>query len=178
MHGQASRYLAGAAVAAAIVLGAPGGVSAQARAGGGNQPADPAIVAYRKALMNTNAQHVAALRALLTADVNLPDHIKKHAQALADNGKLVATQSASAEYDLFPPGSTHANSRAMDEIWSNKEGFTERVRAFQVATSNLNDLVQRGNPTKEQITAALTPVQQSCGGCHMAFRKPAQPAGQ
>jgi cytochrome c556 len=166
--------LAGAAVAAAVVFGTPGSASAQA--GGNQQPADPAIVVYRKALMNSNTQHMAALRALVSADVNLPDHIKRHAQALAENGKLMATQSASADYDMFPPGSTHANSRAMEEIWSNKAGFTERVRAFQVATASLNQLVQRGNPTKEQITAALTPVQQSCGGCHMAFRKPAQPA--
>ena len=174
MHGHVSRFLTGAAVAAAVVLGTPG--SAAAQQAGGNQPADPAIVVYRKALMNSNVQHMAALRALVTADVNLPDHIGKHAQALADNGKLMATQSASADYDLFPPGSTHANSRAMEEIWSNKEGFTERVRAFQVATANLNELVQRGKPTKEQIAAALTPVQQSCGACHMAFRRPAQPA--
>jgi cytochrome c556 len=169
-----SRILTGAAVAAAVVLVIPGSASAQQA--GGNQPADPAIVVIRKALMNSNTQHMAAIRALVSADLNLPDHIKKHAQALADNGKLLATQSSSADYDLFPPGSTHANSRAMEEIWSNKEGFTERVRAFQVATANLSELVQRGNPTKEQITAALTPVQQSCGGCHMPFRRPAQPA--
>jgi cytochrome c556 len=170
--------MAAAAVAGAILLGTTEHLAAQAGGGGAQQPAAPAIVVYRKALMNSNTQHMNALRALVTADVDLPDHLKKHAQALADNGKLMSTQSASADYDLFPPGSTDASSRAMDEIWSNKEGFTERVRAFQVATSKLNDLVQRGNPTKEQISAALTPVQQSCGGCHMAFRKPAQPAGQ
>ena len=166
--------MSAAAVAAAIVLGAPNSASAQA-AGGNQQPADPAIVAYRKALMNSNTQHLNALRALVTADVNLPDHIKKHAQALADNGKLVSTQSASADYDMFPPGSTHANSRAMEEIWSNREAFTERVRAFQTATAALNEIAQRGG-SKEQITAALTPVQQSCGACHMAFRKPAPAA--
>jgi cytochrome c556 len=170
--------MAAAAVAGAIFLGTAERAAGQAGGGGAQQPAAPAIVVYRKALMNSNAQHMNALRALVTADVNLPDHVKKHAQALADNGKLLATQSASADYDMFPPGSTDPSSRAMEEIWSNKEGFTERVRAFQVATSNLNDLVQRGSPTKEQIAAALTPVQQSCGGCHMAFRKPAQPAGQ
>jgi len=177
VHGQASRLVGAAAVASAIFLGTAGSVSAQARpAGGSQQPADPAIVVYRKALMNSNTQHMNALRALVTADVNLPDHIRKHTQALADNGKLISTQSASADYDMFPPGSAHANSRAMDEIWSNREGFTERVRAFQVATANLNEVAQRG--TKEQVASALTPVQQSCGSCHTAFRKPAAPAGQ
>jgi len=176
VHGQASRFMSAAAVAAAIVLGTPDGAAAQA-AGGNQRPASPAIVAYRKALMNSNSQHMNALRALVTADVNLPDHIRKHAQALADNGKLVSTQSASADYDMFPPESTHATSRATEAIWADKEAFTERVRAFQTATARLNEIAQRGG-TKEQITAALTPVQQSCGGCHMAFRGPALPTGQ
>jgi len=168
--------MSAAAVAAAIVLGTPGSASAQA-AGGNQAPASPAIVAYRKALMNSNTQHMNALRALVSADVNLPDHIKLHARALADNGKLVATQSASADYDMFPPASTHATSRATDAIWADREGFTQRVRAFQTATAALNEIAQSGG-TKEQITAALTPVQQSCGGCHMAFRGPAIPTGQ
>jgi cytochrome c556 len=177
VHGQVSRFMSAAAVAAAIVLGTPDGASAQAAGGNQQAPASPAIVAYRKALMNSNTQHMNALRALVSADVDLPDQIKLHARALADNGKLVSTQSASADYDMFPPGSTHATSRATEAIWADRPGFSERVRAFQTATAALNEIAQRGG-TKEQITTALTPVQQSCGGCHMAFRGPAPQTGQ
>jgi cytochrome c556 len=156
------------ALAATLLLGGVQGVAAQAAAGGGGgqqQPAAPPIVALRKALMNSNVQHVAALRALLGGEVNLPLHILKHTQALADNGAMIG--------QLFPEGgvTTHAMSRAKAEIWSDKEGFATRVRAFADATKNLNAVAQRG--FNDQTLEALNAVQPTCGGCHMPYRGPA-----
>jgi cytochrome c556 len=156
------------ALAAALLIGGVQGVAAQTAGGGGGgqqQPAPPPIVALRKALMNSNAQHIGALRALLSGEVNLPLHILKHTQALADNGQMIG--------QLFPEGgvTTHALSRAKAEIWSNKADFETKVKAFADATRNLNAIAQRG--FNDQTLAALNQVQPTCGGCHMPYRGPA-----
>jgi cytochrome c556 len=115
--------------------------------------------------MNSNTQHIAALRALLAGEVNLPFHILKHTKALADNGTMLGA--------LFPQGevTTHPLSRAKAEIWSDQEGFATRVRAFADATKTLNVIAQRG--FNDQTLEALNAVQSTCGGCHMAYRGPA-----
>ncbi|MNC99054.1 Cytochrome C' [compost metagenome] len=62
-------------------------------------------------------------------------------------------------------------SRAKSEIWSDKEGFATRVRAFADATKNLNAIAQRG--FNNQTLEALNAVQPTCGGCHTPYRGPA-----
>ena len=170
MHLSAKNIVTTGALAAALLLGGVQGVAAQAApaAGGQQAPAPPPIVALRKALMNSNTQHIAALRALLGGEVNLPLHILKHTQALADNGAMLGA--------LFPEGgvTTHALSRAKPEIWSDKAGFAARVQAFADATKNLNAIAQRG--FNAQTLEALNAVQPTCGGCHMPYRGPAPAA--
>jgi cytochrome c556 len=156
------------ALAAALLVGGVQGIAAQAPAGGGGgqqAPAPPPIVALRKALMMSNQQHIAALRALLSGELNLPLHILKHTQALADNGAMLGA--------LFPSSgvTTHALSRAKPEIWSNSADFTAKVQAFADATKNLNAIAQRG--FNDQTLTALNAVQPTCGGCHMPYRGPA-----
>ena len=166
MHLSVKNVVSTGALAAALLLGGVEGASAQAAGGGGQQrPADPPIVALRKALMRTNTQHMAALRALLSGEVNLPLHVLKHTQALAENGTMLG--------QLFPEEgvTTHAQSRAKAEIWTNKDDFAAEVRAFADATRNLNAIAQRG--FNDQTLAALNEVQPTCGGCHREYRGPA-----
>ena len=161
MHGPVKRWTAAAAVAGGVLVGSAGNLTAQ---GGGNrQAADPPVVAYRKAMMRSNSAHVNSLRALLSGDLDLPAHVLRHTAALEANGKIFA--------HIFPEGSSHASSRSMDEIWTKKDEFAARVTAFADATRTLNEVAQRG--FNDQTLAALTPVRQSCGACHTAFRKPA-----
>ena len=161
MHGPVKRWIAAAAVVGAMLVGDAGNLSAQ---GGGNrQAADPPVVAYRKAMMSSNSAHVNSLRALLSGELDLPSHVLRHTAALEANGKIFA--------HLFPEGSTHPNSRAMDEIWTKKDEFAARVTAFADATRTLNEIAQRG--FDDQTLDALTAVRQTCGGCHTPFRKPA-----
>ena len=166
MHGPTKRWMAAAAVAAAMLAGSAGSLSAQGGGGGNRGAADPPAIAYRKAMMNSNSQHLNSLRALLSGELNLPLHVLKHTAALAANGEMFA--------HIFPEGSTGANSRAMNEIWTQKDEFAARVKAFADATRKLNQIAQRG--FNNQTRAALTEAQQTCGACHTAFRKPAQPA--
>lgn len=161
MHGPVNRWVAAAAVAAAMSVVNVGNLAAQ---GGGNrQAADPPIVSYRKAVMSSNSAHVRSLRALLSGELDLPAHVLRHTAALEANGKIFA--------HIFPEGSAHASSRSMDEIWSKKDEFAVQVTAFADATRALNQIAQRG--FNDQTMEALTAVRQTCGSCHGAFRKPA-----
>lgn len=117
--------------------------------------------------MNTNTQHIAALRALLSGQVTVSDeHIEMHVEALANNAEMFP--------DLFPAGSTDPTSRAMDEIWSKKDDFAVRVKAFQDAAKALKDTADKGD--NAATLAAVTGLNATCGACHMPFRKPAPPA--
>ena len=160
MHRPVKRWIAAATVSGAMLVGNAGNLFAQ---GGGNrQTADPPVLAYRKAMMISNSAHVNSLRALLSGELDLPSHILRHTAALEANGKILA--------HIFPEGSTHANSRVMDDIWSNEDEFAARVTAFADATRTLNEIAQRG--FNDQTLEALTTVRQTCGGCHVPFRKP------
>jgi len=170
VHSSVKQFVSTGALAAALLLGGAQGVAAQAAGGGqqAQQPAPPPIVALRKAVMQSNTQHIAALRALLGGELNLPLHILKHTQALADNGAMMGT--------IFPADgvTTHALSRAKPEIWSNGADFAAKVKAFADATRNLNAVAQRG--FNDQTLEALNAVQPTCGGCHTPYRGPAPAA--
>ena len=171
MHGP-TKWVAVAAVATAALFAGAGNVSAQGGGGGGGgggaqQPPDPPIVAYRKAMMQTNTQHMAAIRALL-ADGGLGDweQVEMHTEALANNGIMFPK--------MFPAGSTAPTSRALDDIWTKSDEFATRLKAFADATTALKAAADKED--KAATTAALQGVQQTCGGCHMPFRRAPQPA--
>ena len=157
------------AVAATLFAGNAETLSAQAQGGD-----IPAIVVYRKALMNTNVQRLRALRALTSGEIEDREQVRKLASVLAENGRAMMSQAFAGIHDMFPEGSMHATSRAIAPIWEKSAEFTERVRAFAVAAQDLEQAAQRGS--REQIVEAIAAVGQTCGGCHTEFRGPA-PAG-
>lgn len=161
--------MSAAAMTAALLVGGTGSVAAQA--GGGNAPADPAVVAYRKALMNSNGQHLRTLRALLSGDINLPYAVLEETAAFVTTAGLLSHHTEADYFDPFPPGSADPSSRAKDEVWSDADGFAERMDAFAAAVRQLNAVAQRGMNAK--TLEALGEVQATCGACHNPFRKPA-----
>ena len=157
------------AAAAAMLVGSSVSLSAQAGAADETEP--PVIVSYRQALMRANAQRLGALRALSSGEIDLPEHIRWHSAALAENGRMMMTQATAGIHDVFPEGSTHATSRASEEIWERSGEFTERVRDFSVAANAVNEAAQGGS--MEQIREAIAEVGRTCNGCHQEFRLPA-----
>ena len=177
-------WMASAIVTAAVLVGSAEALSAQAAQTpptGGAQATPPVIVVYRKAFMNANAQHMAALRALTSAEIGLPetvqrDHIRRHAAALQENAILM-TKVVGRNFDLFPEGSLHAQSRATEKIWAEGEGgfgveFAWRVHAFEETATDLLEAARSGAPV-ERIRAEVGRVQVTCGGCHASMRGPA-----
>lgn len=149
-------FASAGALAAAVLLGGTQDAAAQ-------QEDLPAIVSLRKALMVSNQQHVRALGALLSGELNMPLHILRHAEVMEYNGRMLS--------QLFPEGSTNPASRATDQIWDDEEGFAARVQAFADATRDLNRVAQRG--FNDQTAEALATVRATCAACHQAYRGPA-----
>lgn len=169
MHGPAKRWMAAAGVAAAVLFGGASSVSAQGAGGAAGaapqRPPDPPAIAYRKAMMQANAQHMNALRALLAGGLNHPDDVKKHADAMEKQGEMFEA--------MWPEGSTGPESRAKDEIWSMKDDFAAKLKAFKDATHELDETAEKGE--NGATLAAVTAVNATCGACHMSYRKPAPP---
>ena len=160
MIGSAKRLMGACALAAVLVTGSAQEAAAQ---GGGRRPADPPAIAYRKAMMVANRQHIGALRALLSGEISHPEDVKMHADALADIGWMFA--------GIFPEGSTGPTSRAMEEIWTMEEDFAAQVSAFRVATEALKAAAEKED--NAATLAAVTAVNGTCRACHAPFRKPA-----
>ena len=116
MIGSAKRLMGAGVLAAVLVCGSTQELVAQAA---GRRAADPPVIAYRKAMMAANRQHIGTMRALLSGEISHPEDVKMHAAALADVGWMFA--------GIFPEGSTGPMSRAMEEIWTMEEDFAAKV---------------------------------------------------
>jgi cytochrome c556 len=92
----------------------------------------------------------------------------KRAAIDINNGfKAFATQ--------FPAGSdiSAGKTRAKAEIWSDAAGFKAAVDRAITASGQLVSATNSGDPA--QVTAAAGALQQSCAGCHGAYRGPPVP---
>jgi len=80
-------------------------------------------------------------------------------QILADSTKILP---------LFPKGSTHPNSRAKDEIWTDWPKFESAAKDLE---TKAGDLVAAAS-TGDDIDAAAKAMFGTCKSCHDQFRKP------
>jgi cytochrome c556 len=187
------KWMTSAVLAAAVLVGSAETLWAQATPaapapapGAQAAPASPPIVVYRKALMNQNTQHMAALRALTAAggiglaEAETRSQIQRHAAALWENANLM-TKGVRGNWDVFPANSLHATSRATPKIWVEQEGgtgveFAWRIQAFEQTTNALLQLAKTESSSVDQIREAVQRVQVTCGGCHASMRGPAPAA--
>jgi len=102
-------------------------------------------------------------------------HAKKIGQALkAGNVKAVAPEAdaiaaaAKKITALFPPGSTHKDSRAKPEIWTDWKTFESDAARLQ---KDAGDLAQAAR-TNGDVDAASKQMFGGCKSCHDSFRIP------
>ena len=90
----------------------------------------------------------------------------------SNNNEMVAELSAKmlpwAETmgDYFPEGTDGAPSEASAAIWSDPDGFAEKIAAYRQALINLNEIALANGDTKTAFGA----VSASCKSCHRAYR--------
>jgi len=80
-------------------------------------------------------------------------------QIHADAGKALA---------LFPKGSTHPNSRALDEIWADWEKFEHINKDLEAKSGELATVASSGGDVGKAAKAMFD----TCKSCHDDFRKP------
>jgi cytochrome c556 len=69
---------------------------------------------------------------------------------------------------LFPPGSTHPDSRAKPEIWSDWKDFEARMKDLGTAAG----AVAAAAKSAGDVSAAANKMGESCKGCHEKYRVP------
>jgi cytochrome c556 len=69
---------------------------------------------------------------------------------------------------MFAPSTSKATSKAKPEVWSDKEGFAAKAKAFADATAALSAAAKADD--KEAFTAALASTGASCKACHDAYQ--------
>jgi len=80
-----------------------------------------------------------------------------------------ALKAAAAKVEpLFPEGSTHPKSRALDAIWTDWEGFKRANAEFAQAT----DALVTAAETDGALPPAVKRMFDSCKACHESFRAP------
>jgi cytochrome c556 len=107
------------------------------------------------------------------------EEIGKHAKKIGDAGKAgnkkaivpeaeaIAAKSKKA-IALFPPGSTHPESRAKPEIWKDWAKFEANMAALTKAATNLATVAAADGDTG----AASKELFGACKTCHDEFRVP------
>ena len=69
---------------------------------------------------------------------------------------------------LFPPGSTHPESRAKPEIWQKFSVFEEQTKTLETRATALAEAAAGGG----DVSAAVRGVMMACKSCHDDFRTP------
>lgn len=141
--------LAALAIAVGIGVAAPSAVEAQEE-----------VVEYRQSLMQAFRMHMGGVGAAL-GDAAPMGHAVHHAEAFHGMAQALA--------NAFPAGSE--GGRALPAIWTDRNGFMNRVTAIQTATAELVEAAESGDA--EAVGAALQAVRGTCAGCHQNFRGPA-----
>jgi cytochrome c556 len=132
-----------------------------------DEPAN--IVKYRKAFMGANGAHISMIAAAVKGDVSFTDEIAPHAQALAEQGKLLAANLS----QLFPEGSGKAegvDTAALPVIWEKWSDFEADAKKFEAESAKLAEVAQGGDMAAiGQQLGVLG--KQACGACHETFRE-------
>lgn len=153
--------LAALAFSLALALLIPGTAAAQDE---GPEPTPE--TEYRQSLMISLQQHMRALGALVSGDIEYADHVQAHASAIDG----IATMAG----DAFPEGTAGPGSRSSETIWDNWDAFVEKLEVLQTGAAALNAAAQSGDMAA--VEEARGQVGSSCRGCHTDFRL-REPAG-
>lgn len=123
-------------------------------------PAD--AIKYRKAVMTAMAAHVGAFLLVNMGKVEHQDHLKAHANALADLGAQARV--------VFPAGTDAGDTDALPLIWQEQEQFMQLLTKLETSSAQMRDAVAANN--KAGTMAAFKSLGESCKGCHDRYRKP------
>jgi len=118
-------------------------------------------IKYRQAVMKAIGGHTGAAGQIVRGKVSPEGALAMHADALAALNADISS--------LFPEGSDFGETRAKEEIWSDRAAFDKAAGDAKTATAAFAAAVAAGD--KEKIGAAYRNVGESCKTCHKQFRE-------
>lgn len=133
---------------------------------GCSQEADPdSPEGMRQAAFKQLLAHSEPMAGMLNGRIEFdPEVFAIHALALE--------QKADAPWHYFPdPGDSEQPTAARESIWSDADGFKERIEQFRIATSRLADTSRDGVDSPDEVREPLQAVQQACKACHEGYRQ-------
>lgn len=122
--------------------------------------ADPIV--YRQSVMKVNGGHMGAMAQIVGDKVPHGAHLLAHAQGLATSVGMVK--------EAFMEKANSDKSAALDEIWSDWDGFAAKADDAQKAA----DALVRTIESNGDVAAARKELGAACGACHKAFRQKQQ----
>ncbi len=156
------RFIGRIIVGALVLTAGLGGATALAA----DEPAS--VVKFRKAFMDANGANLAMIAAIVKGEVSFTNQVAAHANALADQGKLLTANLK----QLFPEGTSNdagLDTAALPVIWEKWSEFEETAQRFAQESAKLAEVAQGGDMTAiGQQLGALG--KNACGGCHGTFR--------
>jgi cytochrome c556 len=119
--------------------------------------------------MDANGAHLTMIAAVAKGEVSFTDEVAAHAQALAEQGKLLT---ANLQL-LFPEGTGKGagpDTAALPVIWEKWSEFEQAAQAFEQQSAKLLEVADSGDMAAlGQQLGALG--KEGCGGCHQTFRE-------
>jgi len=70
---------------------------------------------------------------------------------------------------MFPNGTNIDGSRALESVWTDRAGFTERAKAYQDAALELAQIASEGD--REAASRAFLRMAGTCHACHQNYRE-------
>lgn len=119
------------------------------------------IIKYRQNMMKAIGGHTGAAGAIVQGKVDYKNQLADHARALQ-----ALTSDIPA---LFPKDSDFGNTKAKDDVWSNRAGFEKAASDTKTRVAAFAKAVQSGN--QPAIAASYKEMGEGCKGCHKDFRK-------
>ena len=116
---------------------------------------------YRRSIMTALKGHAGAISMQVRGLAGNPDHVVKHANAIAG---LIAELNT-----VFPEGSNVEDSEALPAIWEDPDAFAEALAKAEDAASGLSEAAAGGDI--QAIGGAFKNVGKDCKNCHESFRE-------
>jgi len=124
------------------------------------------VIKYRKDIMKSLGNHISVIAANLKGKVSINEDILTHSKS------IFLTFSSLNITKTFPENSGPSNSpntKSLDNIWSEKEIFSDAMKNSIEKAQNLVLAAESNN--KENIAKSLGALGKTCGSCHKKFRK-------
>lgn len=131
-------------------------------------------VKHRQMLMVISKMHMRSLGLVLSGKIPHEDHLMAHARGMQLASEILP--------HAYPEGSVSDESAASEEIWKDRETFSDMVEKSEEASSKLVRAIKSYQGTssrfpekkaqrRQKIVNIFQEVKQSCRNCHKAFRE-------